>query len=83
MAYPFAPWPTLREFIDAAEKQGCKEIAVTGIIGTKGPLQGRCLVGPNGVPYPLPGIKDLDRISPTLVGSIERALKIQTGYGSV
>jgi hypothetical protein len=82
MAFPFGQHPTLRQFLDAAIAQGCQEIHVTGVIGPNGPVDARCLVGPppNRIPYPLPGIKDDERLTPTMVGSIERTLGIATGF---
>jgi hypothetical protein len=50
-----------------------------------GPMIGRCLVGPapTRVPYPLPKINDDDRLTPSVVGSMERTLGIQTGFPSI
>jgi hypothetical protein len=86
MAFPFGQLPTLRQFLDAAIAQGCREIAVPGIIGPDGNrVDARCLVGPppKQIPYPLPGLKDGQRMTPSLVGSIERTLGISTGFPSI
>jgi hypothetical protein len=85
MAFPFGQLPTLREFLDAAIAQGCEEIEVAGVIGPNGPIDARCLVGPPParIPYPLPGMDDDDRMTPSLIGSIERTLGIQTGFPTI
>jgi|GEM_PF-1600660 hypothetical protein len=59
--------------------------AGAGIVGSNGPIDSRCLIGPppSRIPYPLPGIADDDRLTPTLVGSIERTLGISTGFPSI
>jgi hypothetical protein len=84
-AFPFGQSPTLREFVDVAISKGCQVIEVPGIVGPNGAVDGRCLVGPppNRIPYPLPGIKDDERLTPSLIGSIERTLGIQTGFPSI
>jgi catechol 2,3-dioxygenase-like lactoylglutathione lyase family enzyme len=45
----------------------------------------RCLIGPPGnrIRYPLPGMADDERMTPTLIGSIERTLGINTGFPSI
>jgi hypothetical protein len=86
MAFPFGQLPTLRQFLDAAIAQGCREITVAGVIGPSGRrVDARCLVGPPParVPYPLPGLNDNQRLTPSLVGSVERALGISTGFPSI
>lgn len=85
MAFPFGQLPTLREFLEAAVAHGCEVIRVPGIIGPNGPIDARCLVGPppSRIPYPLPSIEDDDRLTPTLIGSIERTLGISTGFPSI
>jgi hypothetical protein len=85
MAFPFGQLPTLRQFLDAAIAQGCQETYVKGLLGPNGPIDARCLVGPppTRIPYPLPGIKDDDPLTPTVIGSIERTLGITTGFPSI
>jgi hypothetical protein len=86
MAFPFGQLPTLRQFLDAAIALGCEEVIVPGVTGPDGRLvDARCLVGPapNRIPYPLPGLKDRQRMTPSLVGSIERTLGISTGFPSI
>jgi hypothetical protein len=85
MAFPFGQLPTLREFLDAAIAQGCQVVEVLGVVGPQGPIAARCLIGPPGnrIPYPLPGMADDERMTPTLIGSIERTLGISTGFPSI
>jgi hypothetical protein len=86
MAFPFGQLPTLRQFLDAAIAQGCREMTVPGVIGPDGRgIDARCLVGPAParIPYPLPGLKNGDRMTPSLIGSIERTLGIKTGFPSI
>jgi hypothetical protein len=85
MAFPFGQLPIFREFLDAAVAQGCEVVQVPGVIGPNGPVDARCLVGPppNRIPYPLPGMQDDDRMTPGLIGSIERTLGIKTGFPSI
>ncbi len=78
MAHPFAPMPTLREFIDAAVSQGCREgVAHSKLVGPHGPTEVRYLEGTNKVIYPFPNIKDDDRLTSTLMASVVRALKLR------
>ena len=85
MAFPFGQLPTLREFLDAAIALGCDLVEVPGVLGPNGPVDTCCLVGPppSRIPYPLPGIEDDERLTPSLVGSIERTLGIRTGFPSI
>jgi hypothetical protein len=85
MPYPFGRLPTLREFLAVAVALGCEVMQVPGLIGPDGPMDARCLIGPapNRIPYPLPGMRDDDRMTPTLIGSIERTLDINTGFPSI
>jgi hypothetical protein len=86
MAFPFGQLPTLRQFLDAAIALGCEEVRVPGITGPDGkPVAARCLVGPapKRIPYPLPAMRDNQRMTPSLVGSIERTLGITTGFPSI
>ena len=86
MAFPYGQLPTLRQFIDVAKSRGCQMTHVPGVIGPDGhAIDSRCLVGPppTYIPYPLPGIKDDEPLTPSLIGSIERTLGIQTGFPSI
>jgi len=86
MAFPFGQMPTFRQFLDVAIRQGCQEVTVPGVIGPDGRrVDARCLIGPapSRIPYPLPGLKDGQRMTPSLVGSIERTLGINTGFPSI
>lgn len=77
MPYPFAQMPTLRQFIDEAKKHGCTEgYSKSELVGPRGSARVHYLIGPNGVVYPLPDIKDDDRLTPTIMASIARALQI-------
>jgi hypothetical protein len=85
MAFPFGPLPTLNEFVAVAKSMGCDLIHVTGVLGPDGQaIDSRCLVGPPParIPYPLPGIRDDEHLTPGLIGSIERTLGIKTGFPS-
>lgn len=85
MAFPFGQLPTLRQFLDKAVELGCEVIDVPGVVGPKGAVDARCLVGPapHRIPYPLPGLRDNQRLTPSLIGSIERTLGISTGFPSI
>ena len=83
MPLPYIEYPTLRQLIERARSLGCREESVPGIVGPRGSAPGRCLVGPNGIPYPLPGIADDQRVYPPLIRSIERTLKIKLGFPGV
>ena len=83
MPFPWGRMPTLRQFLDTAKALGCKEISVLLFDQDGEPVSCRCLVGPNGLPYPLLGKRDDDMMTPTEIGSVERTLGIQTGFPSV
>jgi len=86
MAFPFGQLPTLRQFLDTAIALGCELLTVPGITDADGkPIAARCLLGPAPmrIPYPLPLMRDSQRITPSLVGSIERTLHITTGFPSI
>jgi hypothetical protein len=77
MAFPFAPMPSLKEFIEAAVREGCREgISRSEIPGRNGPMRARYLVGRNGVPYILPDIDDHECLTPTVLASMRRALRV-------
>lgn len=78
MAHPFQQMPTLREFIDAAVEEGCEErVSESEIIGPRGPTRARYLRGTNGVVYILPEMADGDRLTPTTMASMARALRLK------
>lgn len=82
MAFPWGRLPTLREFVDRAKAQGCREFTVV-VNGPDGAETSRILVGPSRIPITLP--KDDDEIlAPTEVGGLERGLGISsTGFPSI
>lgn len=79
MAFPLEPMPTLRQFINQeAIPGGCRE-GYSPTLLTHGEVQfhPHYLEGSNGVIYPLPpGMTDQDRMTPTLMASIARQLKL-------
>lgn len=78
MPYPFGQMPTLREFIEAALEEGCEEKFSEGeIVGQRGAAKARYLVGRNGVIYIVPNMKDNERLAPSVMASMARALKIR------
>lgn len=81
MASPFRAFPTLREFIEHAKSQGCRESTVVGITGPRGAAPARYLVGagPNGAIKILPNIRDNDHLSPSEIANLVRVLKV-TGF---
>jgi hypothetical protein len=71
--------PTLREFIDAAISEGCREgVSQREIMGPRGSVKARYLVGSSGVPYILPDIADDEHLTPTVLASMTRVLKVRT-----
>jgi hypothetical protein len=78
MSSPWAHLPTLGQFIVAAKSQGCREGTLAGIVGPRGPVLARYLVGAgrNGAIAILPNIKNREHLTPTMVGNLVRALKI-------
>jgi hypothetical protein len=79
MPSPFRAFPTLRELIEQAKAQGCKEGSISGIVGPRGPAPGRYLVGTNGVIKILPNIQDDERLAPSEIANIVRVLRV-TGF---
>ena len=81
MASPFTALPTLREFIERAVAQGCREGAVTGVVGPRGEMTGRYLAAPGakGAIKILPNIRDDEHLTPSMVASLVRVLKV-TGF---
>jgi hypothetical protein len=78
---PSGAFPTLRDVIEEAKKQGCKEKTIGGIVGPRGPAPARYLVGfgPTGAIKILPNIPDDEHLSPSEIANIVRVLKI-TGF---
>jgi hypothetical protein len=80
MAFPFSAMPTLRDFIERAKEQGCKEGRLTNkIIGPRGPVVIRYLVSPSQIVSILPDLHDTDHLAPIQLGHLVRALGV-TGY---
>ena len=81
MPSPFRAFPTLREIVEEAKKQGCKEKTLSGIVGPRGPAPARYLVGagPNGAIKILPNVSDDEHLAPSEIKNIVRVLKI-TGF---
>jgi hypothetical protein len=78
VAYPFAEMPTLRQFIDAAVMEDCREgYSKSELVGPRGPTRARYLVGTNRVLVILPNIADHERLTPNQTESMTRALQIQ------
>ena len=76
MAHPFAQLPTLREFIE--------EIPISfQLVGPKGKVDIRCLRSPSGRTAVLPEIEEDDRLTPTVLASLCRRLKIDLGLPSL
>jgi hypothetical protein len=79
MASPFRSFPTLRELVEQAKKQGCREGRIDGIVGPRGPAPARYLAGKDGVIKILPNIADDEHLAPSEIANIVRVLKI-TGF---
>ena len=76
MAFPLEPMPTLRQFVDAAVNEGCKE-HYREIRSSHGTICGRHLTSPDGnVFYPLP-LNEETRLEPELMASISQATGTQ------
>ena len=77
MAFPFAQMPTIGEFIATALKNGCHKMEFPGsLVGPKGEVRPRCLKGPRGLPVVLPDYPDDERLTPTELAGLCRALGI-------
>jgi len=83
MPYPFAPMPTLGEFINRAISAGCELRTMTGLIGPRGDATVRYLVRKVGNVYrvlPLPGLSDDERLTPSTLESYELTLNIEPQF---
>ena len=78
MAHPFAQMPTLEEFVIWAKDQGCNELNVSHLklVGPKGPAPIRVLQSPSDTIAVLPDIASMGRLTPTVMASLCRQLKI-------
>ena len=78
MAHPFAPMPTLEEFIEWAKGEGCNEIDLSHIkiVGPKGLAPIKALQSQSDNIAILPGVAPTDHLTPTVMASLCRQLKI-------
>ena len=76
MPIPFAPMPTLDEFVAKACDSGCKRhLFPATLIGPKGEVSPpKCLVGPRGIPIVMPDIAGSDRLTPRVFEGLCRQL---------
>ena len=77
MAWPFAQFPTLGDFIAKALDSGCVRVLPPGEIhGPSGPISVRVLRRPGGIPVVLPNMDDMDRLTPTVFYGLCRKLAL-------
>ena len=74
MAFPLEPMPTVRQFVEAAVKEGLSE-HYRELTSSRGTICGRHLVTPDQkIYYPLP-IDPNERLAPETMASIARVTK--------
>jgi len=85
MAAPFGNHPTLAALVEKLESLGCTISELSGeIVGPDGPFRVRYAVNPeNGKYLVLPNETDGTRLSPWIVGNVERRLGLKTGFSSL
>ena len=77
MAAPFAPMPTLAEFVRWATEQGCSETDDTiEMWGPRGNTVVRMIDGPEGQRVVLPDIEEAEHLTPIMISNLSRRLKI-------
>lgn len=78
MPHPFAAMPSLKQFVDNAIRQGCREGVSSPIHGPRGEVRSRYLVGhgPSGAVAILPNIDDDERLTPGKLSYLARVLKV-------
>ncbi len=85
MAAPFGGSPTLAECIACLEELGCKITELSGdLVSEDGVFRVRYALNPaNGKFVVLSDHADNDRLTPWVIGNIERRLKLITGFPSI